>query len=205
MSHRSSPVIAGCALTHVIHPHARCVTRRNARCDVAFGQLLSLVFSLTEVCRMNPSLRILVATATVALAGCATVSGTPTQAVSIHTVDAFDRPVTGMRCRIGNASADYVGDTPMFDLQVRRSASDLEIECRRGNEVARGTAVSRGTTLVTALLPGGTAAILIDHVSGYRYTYPQTLRLRVGEHLVFDPSTEPPQPMRVEVALDSSH
>lgn len=154
---------------------------------------------------MNSSWRILLAAAAAALSGCATLSGTPTQAVSIHTVDAFDRPVSGMRCRIGNTAADYVGSTPMFDLQVRRSASDLEIECRRGDEVARGTAVSRGSTLATALLPGGTAAIVIDHLSGYRYAYSPTLRLRLGEHLVFDPSAEPPKAGRVELALDSGH
>ncbi len=127
-----------------------------------------------------------------AAAGCATVTGTPTQPVSIQTVDAFGRPVDGMRCRVANSAADYFGSTPMFDLQVRRSSSDLEVECRRGPLVARGTAVSRGTHLASAILPGGTAAVVIDHLTGYRYAYPSRLQLRVGEHLVFDSNSTAP-------------
>lgn len=128
-----------------------------------------------------------------ALGGCATMTGTPTQSISIHTVDANDRPVEGMKCRVINGSAEYFGTSPMYDLQVRRSASDLAIECRRGVLVARGTAVSRGSgvdTAVKAALPGGTAALLVDHVTGYRYAYPSTMRLRVGQHLVFDASDD---------------
>jgi len=126
------------------------------------------------------------------LGACATVTGTPTQAVSIDAVDAFGRPVEGMRCRIANVAADYFGTTPVFDLQVRRSWSDLEIECRRGALSARATAVSRGSMLASVLLPGGTAAIIIDHVSGYRYSYPTRMRLRIGEHLVFDADAPAP-------------
>jgi hypothetical protein len=128
-----------------------------------------------------------------ALGGCATVTGSPTQPISIHTVDANDRPIEGMRCRVINGAAEYFGTSPMYDLQVRRASSDLDIECRRGALVARGTAVSRGSAAGAAakvLLPGGTASLVIDHVSGYRYAYPSTLRLRVGQHLVFDASDD---------------
>lgn len=132
-------------------------------------------------------------TVSLALGGCATVTGSPTQSISIHTVDANDRPVEGMNCRVINGSAEYFGTSPMYDLQVRRSSSDLDIECRRGGLVARGTAVSRGSApaaAVKTLLPGGTASLLIDHVSGYRYAYPSAMRLRVGQHLVFDASDD---------------
>jgi hypothetical protein len=127
--------------------------------------------------------------AALAVAGCATVTGTPLQSVNIHVVDAFDRPIPGMRCHASNEFADYYGDAPMRDLQVRRSASDLVVECHRGSLVARGTAISRGSMVdgaVRALLPGGTAMLAIDHLSGYRYAYPGWIQLRGGEHLVFD-------------------
>ena len=142
-----------------------------------------------------------IAVASLLSAGCATVNGTPTQPVSIQAVDAFDRPVEGMRCRIANSSADYFGTTPMYDLQVRRSSSDLEVECRRGALLARATAVSRGTHLLSAMMPGGTAAVLIDHVTGYRYFYPSRLQLRVGEHLVFDPDVAVPASKRIDAQI----
>jgi len=150
-----------------------------------------------------PSLRpsfVLLPIAIGAFGGCATVTGSPTQSISIHTVDASGRPLKGMRCRILNTSAAYFGDSPLRDLQVRRSASDLEIECHRGSLIARGTAVSRGSVVdgaVKALLPGGTAMLAVDHLSGYRYSYPNWIRLRVGQHLVFDADREQPgQPTR---------
>jgi hypothetical protein len=142
-----------------------------------------------------PSTRLPLAFAALALAGCATVTGTSNQSIHIQTVDAFDRPVEGMRCRAINGAAEYYGDSPMFNLSVRRSASDLQIECHRGSLVARGTAVSRGSALdgaVKALLPGGTAMLAIDHMSGYRYAYPSWVRLRVGQHLVFDADRDLP-------------
>jgi hypothetical protein len=125
------------------------------------------------------------------LTGCATMTGTSNQRISVQTFDAQERPIE-MRCRVVNGSAEYFGDTPLFDLSVRRSATDLEIECKRGALVARGTAVSRGWTAKAAqvILPGGTASELIDHITGYRYTYPSTLRLRIGQHLVFDASDD---------------
>jgi hypothetical protein len=133
--------------------------------------------------------RLLLSLAALALAGCATLTGTPRQGVSIHVVDANDRPISGMRCHVMNAAEDYFGDAPLRDLQVRRSSSDLVIECHRGSLIARGTAVSRGSVVdgaVRALLPGGTAMLAIDHLSGYRYAYPEWVQLRAGEHLVFD-------------------
>jgi hypothetical protein len=146
------------------------------------------------------SLRLLPPLLALALAGCATVTGSSTQSISIQTVDALDRPVPGMRCRISNAAADYFGDSPLRDLQVRRSSSDLQIECHRGSLVARGTAVSRVSALdgaVKALLPGGTAMFAVDHLSGYRYAYPDWVQLRVGQHLVFDADNQVPgKPMR---------
>lgn len=44
--------------------------------------------------------------------------------------------------------------------------------------------------MLPAVLPGGTAMMAIDHLSGYRYSYPTSMRLRAGEHIVFDASDE---------------
>ena len=148
-----------------------------------------------HVLLLIPSLRFLLLIGALMLAGCATVTGNATQSINIQIVDASDQPVPGMRCRASNASADYFGDAPLRELQVRRSASDLLIECHRGSLVARGTAVSRGSVVdgaVKALLPGGTAMFAVDHFSGYRYAYPDWIRLRVGVHLVFDADRQEP-------------
>ncbi len=123
------------------------------------------------------------------LSGCATLTGEPTQVINVQTLDARGHAVEGMRCRVSNGSEEYFGSSPMFALSVRRSSSDLEVQCQRGALSARATAVSRGNTttaLLKTILPGGGAATVIDHLTGYRYAYPVDLQLRVGQHLVFD-------------------
>jgi len=126
------------------------------------------------------------------LGACATMTGDPTQVLQIETVDEQGHPVEGMRCHLSNASSEYFGDSPMFGLEVHRSSSDLQITCRLGNRIAEAKAVSRGGVRGAAamLLPGGTAYMMIDHISGYRYTYPTWLRLQVGQKLVFDASND---------------
>jgi hypothetical protein len=136
-----------------------------------------------------PGYRILLAVLVIGLSGCATLTGDATQKLSIQTVDADGRAIDGVSCRASNASAEYVGVTPMFDTQVRRSSSALIIECRRnGLPLTRGVVVSRGVNMqpVQLLLPGGTSMMAIDHISGYMYSYPRWIRLQVGTDMVFD-------------------
>lgn len=140
---------------------------------------------------MFPSITrvLLAALALGALSGCATLAGEPTQKLNIQTVDAEGRAIDGMSCRAANSSADYVGVTPMFDMQVRRSSTPLVIECRRdGTPLARGVVVSRAVNMqpIQMLLPGGTSMMVIDHLTGYMYAYPRWVRLQVGTDMVFD-------------------
>lgn len=126
---------------------------------------------------------------TAVAAGCATISGDATQRVSIQTVDSSGRVVEGMSCRVSNTSGQYVGDTPMFDLKVRRSSAPLVVECRAdGMPMARALVVPRADAMVPAqiLLPGGSTLIVIDHLSGFIYSYPRWIRLQAGADMVFD-------------------
>lgn len=123
------------------------------------------------------------------LSGCATLTGEATQKITVQTVDAQDKIVDGMSCRVSNSAADYVGVTPMFDMKVRRSASPLIVECRRdGVALARAVVISRATDLqpLQMLLPGGTSMMVVDHFSGYIYSYPRWIRVKVGTDMVFD-------------------
>ena len=123
------------------------------------------------------------------LSGCATMAGDATQKVNIQTVDGQGRVVDGMSCHASNSSARYVGVTPMFDMQVRRSSSPLVVECRRdGVPLARAVVVSRGVNMqpLQMLLPGGTSLMVLDHITGYMYSYPRWVRLQVGTDMVFD-------------------
>jgi len=123
-------------------------------------------------------------------AGCGTVSQSSRQPLQILAFDAADRPVTGMECTVKNLVDESKVRTPAIDVPVRRSHSDLEIDCRRGNDIAMGTVVARRDGLEQALVPFGSVAVAIDHLTGHLYSYPTVVRLRLGQHLRFEFSTE---------------
>lgn len=124
------------------------------------------------------------------LTGCGTVMLPSQQPLQILAFDANDRPVTGMDCKISNVVGEWNVSTPAIDVPVRRSHSELQIECRRGSEVAMGTVAARRDGLEQALVPFGSVAVAIDHLTGHLYSYPTVVRLRVGQHLRFEFSNE---------------
>jgi hypothetical protein len=138
---------------------------------------------------MLPTTRLAIVLTALLLSGCATVSGESTQRVSIQALDAKGRIIEGMSCRVINGSAEYVGDTPMFDLKVRRSSTPLQVECRaNGFPLARALVISRADRMAAAqmLLPGGSSLMVLDHMTGYMYSYPSWIRLQAGADMVFD-------------------
>jgi hypothetical protein len=142
--------------------------------------------------RMRPLAAFVVFLAAAWLAGCATLSGSATQTIEVHAVDERDRAVRGMQCRLDNGAGEVVVTLPVNEVRVRRSSADLEIECRLGTQLARGTVIARGDAkMENSFIPGGSIAALVDHLSGYMYSYPTPLRLRVGEHLRFEFSDAP--------------
>jgi hypothetical protein len=123
--------------------------------------------------------------------GCATLTGSSTQTIEVTTVDARDRPVRGMTCTLTHGPGSYVVDSPAIHLEIKRSSTDLEIECRRGSQLAKGTVVPHGeSSIAHSLIPGGSIATLVDYATGAMYTYPSPLRLRIGQHLRFETGTE---------------
>lgn len=139
---------------------------------------------------LNELLRVAVLACIAVLAsGCATVNGDSTQPISIQTVDSQGRIIEGMSCRVSNDAGEYVGDSPMFDLKVRRSSMPLLVECRAdGRPMARGVLMPRADSMVAAqmLLPGGSTLMVIDHLTGFMYAYPRWIRLQAGADMVFD-------------------
>jgi hypothetical protein len=121
--------------------------------------------------------------------GCATLNGNSLQTIHLQTVDAQGQPVLDMSCRLSNDAATYVGMTPLFNMQVRRSALPLTIECQRpGFAMARAVLMPRAdySSAAQLLLPGGTSFMVVDHFTGYMYAYPSWVRLQVGADMVFD-------------------
>jgi hypothetical protein len=138
---------------------------------------------------MSAVVRLVIVTTALLLGGCATMSGESTQRVSIQAIDDKGRIIEGMTCRVVNGSAEYVGDTPLFDLKVRRSSRPLNVECvANGFPMARALVISRADRMAAAqmLLPGGSSMMALDHMTGYMYSYPRWIRVQAGADMVFD-------------------
>jgi hypothetical protein len=122
--------------------------------------------------------------------GCATLSQSSTQEIVVLAYDQRDRPVTGMTCTLNNGAGEARFSTPANSVTVRRHYADLEIECTRGGDAAKGTVVARRENLEQALVPFGWVAVGVDHLTGHLYAYPDVVRLRVGQHLRYEFSRE---------------
>ncbi len=137
--------------------------------------------------KLSPFRALACSAAALGVSGCATLTGSSSQRLEITVLDARDRPVAGMVCTLTHGAGTYTVQLPAADLEIRRSGTELEIECRRGDLAARGTVVPRAESAIAhAFLPGGSLATLIDHATGAMYTYPSPLALRVGQHLRFE-------------------
>lgn len=135
----------------------------------------------------SPSRTVVCSLVALLTSGCATLTGSSTQTIELAVLDARDRPVVGMVCTLTHGAGTYTVQLPAAEVEIRRSGTELEIECRRGDLLARGTVVPRAESAIAhAFLPGGSLATLIDHATGAMYTYPSPLALRVGQHLRFE-------------------
>lgn len=120
------------------------------------------------------------------LGGCSTLKGDFHQNLQIDVLDAQNHPVSGMQCQVGSGTSAKTVVTPAASVRVHRAMTPLEIECRRDGLVASASVKSRRERMEEALLPFGSVGIFVDHLSGSLYSYPTTLRLRVGQHLVLE-------------------
>jgi hypothetical protein len=124
------------------------------------------------------------------LSGCSTLSGDFHQKLQIDALDAQNRPIEGMQCQVGSGSSAQTVVTPAADVRVRRSSLSLAIDCHRDSLVATATVKPRRERMEEALLPFGSAGVFVDHFSGALYSYPTTLHLRLGQHLVLEHGSE---------------
>jgi len=123
--------------------------------------------------------------------GCATITGSETQPVSITTETHDGRIVQSARCTLRNDKGAWSTVSPGF-VNVGRSAEDLVVECRKtGLPDGSARAISRahGGMWGNIIIGGGIGAI-IDHNKGTGYDYPNTVPVRMGRSIVIDRSSQ---------------
>jgi hypothetical protein len=127
------------------------------------------------------------AVGTLLVTGCATITGSETQAILIATSDDSGESVAGADCRLSNNNGAWTVKSPGA-ANVRKSSDDLLVRCE-AEERPPGTArvVSRmNAGMVGNVIFGGAVGVIIDHTRGTAYDYPKQVRVVFGRDRVVE-------------------
>lgn len=119
--------------------------------------------------------------------GCATITSSETQSLSVTAQAAGGAPVEKARCSLKNDKGAWDVSTPGF-VAVSRSSEDLIVECRKeGMADGMVRAISRAAAgMFGNIIFGGGIGALIDHGKGTGYNYPDAVPVRMGASTVVD-------------------
>lgn len=119
--------------------------------------------------------------AVVLLAGCASITGSTNQSVSVQTRLQTGKEVVGSACELANNKGKWFVTTP-GSVPIHRSNDDLQVICNKdGMDAGRAAVVSdtKGAMFGNILFGGGIGAI-IDHSNGSAYEYPGYIQVIMG-------------------------
>lgn len=139
---------------------------------------------------INRQAIILAITLQTLLTGCASITKDSNQPVKIETYSKQNQAVAGVKCTAKNERGEWVATTPGV-VSVHRSGQNLLVNCEKeGEQSGIATAISRanGGMFGNILFGGGIGAI-IDHNKGTAYSYPDWIRVIMGDNLVYDRKT----------------
>lgn len=121
------------------------------------------------------------------LTGCASITKDVNQPVKVETYSKNNVVVTGAKCVGKNERGEFTTDSSGV-MRPHRSGENLYVVCNKdGEEAGIGTLISRanGGMFGNILFGGGIGAI-IDHNKGTAYSYPDWVRVIMGDNLVYD-------------------
>jgi hypothetical protein len=123
--------------------------------------------------------------------GCASITGSEMQQLSLTTKGEDAKTVEGVKCKLQNDKGTWESTSPGF-VNVHRSAEDLIVECKKeGQKDGLLKAISRaaGSMFGNIIFGGGVGAI-IDHNKGNGYNYPDSLPVEMGKSVIVDRKTQ---------------
>jgi hypothetical protein len=132
--------------------------------------------------------------ASLSISGCASITGSEMQSVSLNTKTAEGQVVDKANCTLRNDKGAWEAVTPAF-IAIRRSAEDLMVECKKpGTSDGFLRAVSRaGGSMFGNIIFGGGIGAIIDHNKGTGYNYPNDLPVKMGTSTTVDQRDEQQQ------------
>ena len=120
--------------------------------------------------------------------GCASITGTNSQSVSVQTREQSGKEVIAASCELTNNKGKWFVTTP-GSLTIQRSNDDMQVLCNKpGSEPGRASVVSatKGSMFGNIIFGGGIGAV-IDHNTGAAYEYPNFVQVVMGMFAKIDP------------------
>lgn len=125
-------------------------------------------------------LKLSILAAALLLTGCASITGTKMQPLSVTTVF-NNQEVAGVGCTLSNDAGSWFLTTP-GSTTVHKSTGDLVIDCKRDVMAGNATVVSKSNTAVWGnILIGGGIGYIIDRNTGAGFDYPNTVAVMLRE------------------------
>ena len=130
---------------------------------------------------------VLAVTLQLLLTGCASITKDANQPVRVETYSKTNEVVKDTKCVGKNERGEFAADSTGV-MRPHRSGENLMVTCSKdGAESGIATLISRanGGMFGNILFGGGIGAI-IDHNKGTAYSYPDWVRVIMGDDLLFD-------------------
>lgn len=138
--------------------------------------------------------------ALLALTGCASVTGSKLQPVSVQTI-LENKEVAGVGCVLTNDAGKWFVTSP-GSVTVQKSTGDMAVDCQSGEStVGHETLVSKSNGAVWGnIILGGGIGYIIDRNTGAGFDYPNTITVmlkKIGQSVGF---VQPSDPVGMPVA-----
>lgn len=128
----------------------------------------------------------------VALSGCASMTGTKNQPISVQTI--YDnKEISGVNCTLVNDAGKWFVTSP-GSVTINKSTGDLAVDCKRdANTAGHETVVSKSNGAVWGnILAGGGIGYIVDRNTGAGFDYPNSIVVmlrKIGESVGLADST----------------
>lgn len=125
-------------------------------------------------------------------AGCASITGSEMQQLSLTTKGEDAKTIEGVKCKLQNDKGTWESTSPGF-VYVHRSFEDLTVECKKGGlKDGLLKAISRAADSMygNIFIIGGGIGAIIDHNKGTGYNYPDALPVEMGKAVIVDRKTQ---------------
>lgn len=106
--------------------------------------------------------------------GCASITGSKNQPVSINTI-CNGEPIVEASCTLINDKGSWYVKTP-GSVMIQKAYGDLAVDCKKGDAVASDKFKSKSNGGVWGnILAGGVIGYAVDAKSGAGFDYPSTM------------------------------